>query len=823
MFKTLRELTDRDARLVGGKATACARLLRAGFPVPDGVVVPADADEPAIDALGSHSWIRQSPEPAAFAVRSSGPDEDSAGHSFAGVHETMLNVRREGLAAAVRRCRASARSPQAHAYRQVRGIDDPMPEIGVLIQRMVSARAAGVAFTVNPATGADELVINSTFGLGDALVSGQVDPDEFIIDKRGSIRSRRLGTKAGARERTASLTTAQIEELGRLARQIESHGHAPQDIEWCHDGAQFWIVQARPITAVGLASVASAKVDPEWTRANLAEVLPDQMSPQALDVFGRALDGAQRRFLGRLLAPVNELGPMTKVFYGRMYMNLSQLRRVTAIAGAPAADLLRSLGHSEEVATEDERPLHPSALVRMRALPDLIRVGLADARVGHLMREHEARIANALSRLAVIDPRALPDREIARELDRWTDAIEDHLQVVFVLAGTQLREGALRKICRRVAFPYDRLVYPVLAAGARSVSTQQAVDLVGLARLARDDPRAACYLKADDGQFSQYRDALKGTPFLEAFDRFLAKYGHRGRYESDWSLPRYSEAPAPLLFAVRGHLDGATLEDPEAVSCRLRAAADAAWREFEGRLSWWQRSSVLPVARALLRQLKQRYVWREQVRSDLTRVLARVRPWHLTLADRFAERGWLDRREDYFLLTVQDVGEAVHGHRGGAQLRGIVRQRAEQLARERPLRMPLLMRESTLHALLASEPASGMEDGRRLPGFCVSPGSAEGQAVVMRDPGEFALMKRGAILVAPAVDPSWTPLFTLAAGVVVEVGGMLSHASTIAREYGLPALANVKDATMLLRTGDLVRLNASAGYVERTREASDTE
>jgi len=276
------------------------------------------------------------------------------------------------------------------------------------------------------------------------------------------------------------------------------------------------------------------------------------------------------------------------------------------------------------------------------------------------------------------------------------------------------------------------------------------------------------------------------------------------------------EAPAPALFAIRARLQGPP-QDMDAIARQRDAEAAAAWREFEARLTVWQRWTLLPRARWTLRKLKQHYGWREAVRSDLTRVVSRLRAWHLVLADRFVARGWIDRRDDYFLLLVDEVKRAAVEPERGPGLRAIAARRAAQLAAERDLRMPLLMRESTLAALMrpATADAAIGGEGDALTGVCVSPGAVEAEVVVMRDPGEFAAMTRGAILVAPATDPSWTPLFTLASGVIVEVGGVLSHASTIAREYGLPALANVKNATRLLKTGDRVRLDASGGRIVR--------
>jgi pyruvate,water dikinase len=217
----------------------------------------------------------------------------------------------------------------------------------------------------------------------------------------------------------------------------------------------------------------------------------------------------------------------------------------------------------------------------------------------------------------------------------------------------------------------------------------------------------------------------------------------------------------------------------------------------------------------LIRQLKQQYLYRERIRFDLTRVVAALRRWHLTLADRFVERGWLKERDDYFLLLFAEVGRAAADPACGSELGAIAARRAAQLAAERHLAMPLFMRESELPSLLRAGAAGDGASADELSGLCVSPGAVEGEVVVLRDPSEFAKMKRGAVLVTTATDPAWTPMFTLASGVVVEVGGMLSHASTIAREYGLPALANVKNATKILRTGDRVRLDASAGVVRR--------
>jgi pyruvate,water dikinase len=806
----LDRLCASDLARAGGKAFNCGRLKQAGFPVPDGLVVFADAPDEAIAAVASHEWFEGVPPDCLFAVRSSGIGEDSPAQSFAGIHESFLNVPRDELSSAVAACRASARSPRALAYRQASGLDVDSIAIGVLIQRMIPAAAAGVAFTVNPLTGqADEIVINAARGLGEALVSGSIDPDEYIVRKRsGEPLLRRIVTSE------AVMRDDEVAVLASLLERIETYYGAPQDVEWCRDEAGFWIVQSRPVTATRPAGAP----DIEWTRANLAEVMPDLTSPQALAVFEELLNAAQKMNLGRLAASAAELGPMVKTFAGRPYFNVSQLRQVSRAGGMAPATMLRSMGHAEAISPEDEIAPRLSAAAIVRLLPDIARITWRHLRAARIVHATLSRAAVALEQVKAIDASRSTDAELWSELNKWRENAPAEMQTVLLLAGVTIQERPVRQICDRVGFPFEHLVYPQLAVGERSVSSQQAFDLVALAGSARRDPRVRRILfevRPDD--YQRLRASLEGTEFLAALDRFLENYGHRGRYESDWALPRLHEEPTPIFQAVRAHLmDDAPPASDEEVGRRERAAA-AAWTMFTAKLSWWQRQVTLPRVRRAVATIKRYYVWRERVRSDFIRVLAVVRRWHLVLADRFVERGWLDDRNDYFLVQLPEIEAVIAGTAAPETLRRIATVRRAEQERYRPLRMPLFMKESDLHRLVRASSVSGVADldGESLTGLPVSGGCVEADVVVVRDPADFERMTRGAILVAPATDPSWTPLFTLASGVIVEVGGVLSHASTIAREFGLPAIANVKHATRRLKTGDRVRLDAMSGRIDR--------
>jgi phosphohistidine swiveling domain-containing protein len=817
-LKTLLEITGDDLPRVGGKAFNCARLKQAGIPVPNGIVIPSDATDAGIRDSHLTTWISKQPADMLFAVRSSGLGEDGVAHSFAGMHETLLGIASDAVIEAVMICRRSAQSEQANAYRQARQLDAEA-SIAVLVQCMVPAICSGVAFTINPVSGNDEFVINAALGLGCDLVNGQIDPDEYRVSKsEGSVLAARLSSAKGA-EVSSILSTEQTRSLAMLLTRIETLYGSPQDVEWCHDGEQFWIVQSRPITAAVKSSSAhlnlqsqSQKPEVEWTRANFAEILPDQTSPQVIKQFAAVVERAQRRHFGRLLAPESELGPVVKVFNGRLYLNLSQMRRVTDTLGVSFAKaVLRPLGHPEAIRAEDDVPPRLQLGRLLRALPDVMRIAKLILRAPKIVRDIEATVEATIAPLSV-DLDALSNHEIWSLLECSQSAIPEALKAVLVTSSAaQHHEANIRKTCDKVGFESEKLIFPQLAAGKRSVSTQQAVDIVSLVEIARQDPSTERYLLTNDSMFSEFGTVLKGTSFLAAFEVFLATYGHRGRYESDWSLPRLHENPAPVLFAIRTLLQGEP-KDMEAIAASQSANAAASLADFEQALTPWQRRRVLPNVRTALGRLKQQHVWREKVRSDLTLLTSKQRTLHLALANRFVDQGWIERRDDYFLLHLEEVEAAITDPQQSLSLRRIVSERTAQLAVEQPLRMPLFMRESELPTLLRTSRLAAMSEGE-LTGLCVSPGAVESEVVVIRDPSEFMRMRRGAILVAPATDPSWTPIFTLASGIIVEVGGMLSHASTIAREYGLPALTNVKQATQLLTTGDRVLLDASAGRV----------
>jgi len=824
LIKPLDQLTPTDLPRVGGKAYNCARLRQAGLPVPDGFAIMTDAMDISIPSVDLNEALDRFSDSTLFAVRSSAADEDSAGHSFAGIHETRLNVTRDGITEAVRACSASVQSPRALAYRHTLGLTTDNVQTGVLVQEMIQPVVSGVAFTMNPVTGArDELVINATWGLGEALVSGRVEPDEFRVGKSdGAVLSARIGgkrhrvvSKNGVsrlvetkehEQETCTLTNEQLQELAALLGRIEQEYDSPQDVEWCHDGTQFWIVQTRAVTTTSQLRLP----DIQWTRANASEILPDLTSPQALQIICEGYERAVRLYYTNMVAPTTELGPTAKGFYGRFYLNLSHLLHIYRLFGQPPASLLRLMGHEGKIRKEDETPASRTPQETLRVLPDFLRITWKMMNTEKIMHKHLIHVDEFVSSLKSRDPRALPDAEVWTVIRTCVATLPEFTWKTFpVIGGLSIYRDMVQSICSEVGFPSDRLLDTQLAVGEQSVTAQQGLELLALANQAREEELTREYFLTAPDTFDNYREALRDTHFLKKFEMFLQIYGHRANIESDWALPRYYEDPTSLLTVIRVHVHASSSPTPEEIRTRQEYEATETWREFEGKLTWWQRRTLVPRIRWALKRAKRHRLWRERNRFELMRGLSESRRWNLVLAERFAGRGWIEKPADYFFLELKEVGAVMADASEAEMLKSIIAGRKGDYDAWRRLEMPLLMRESELMALMrratSTMPVSSVT---KLRGLCISSGLVEGEVVVIAGPSDFARMKQGAILVAPATDPAWTPLFTLAIGIIVEIGGTLSHSSI------LPALANVKDATKLLKDGDRVRLDAVNGTVE---------
>jgi pyruvate,water dikinase len=840
-LKSLEQLTDAEFPAVGGKVANCARLKAAGFPVPDGFVLLASSDALDVDGARLAAHVRPFAPDTLFAVRSSASDEDGDGHSFAGVHETLLNVPISSLPSAIEKCWQSMRSSAALQYRRSRGLATSSIRTSIFVQEMAVSHAAGVAFTIDPVNGeTGEMLISAAWGLGEAVTSGVVEPDEIRVRKSdGEVLAYRRGDKAvslqcrdgawrtvensPAERAAAVLNEAQLSELVALLRRIEQFYDAPQDVEWCHDGSRFYVLQSRPVTsgARRLPPLArSGSDDIEWTRANMCEVLPELPSHQTLVSTCQLNSQGMARYYRNLLAPVSRLGPMVKDFYGRPYFNLSQLRMLCKNSGTAPASVLASIGHTEELSADDYVGTRPPLPVLLRVLPDLMHVGFQQFTIVGRMQPYFESVEQYVAWLEQADAAENSDAAVVEVLKTWNARSLESLDITYALGSMVVAQMLLEAICKSVGYPYDKLWHAQLAAGEKTVSAQQSFELLTLAHMARRDKLTRSWFMSDEVSAATYTQALAGTEFLRHFEQYLERFGHRGNYESDWSLPRFKEDPTPLLQALTQLVRADKCPVPSDIYARQQAEAEAAWADMLTSMRGWKRLVLPAVARWAVKRIKQMYVLRERHRFEMVRMISALRRWHLVLADRFIERGWLASHDEYFSLTLEEVYRCVAEPAWGQQqARLIAADRRRERALYASIKMPYFMRESDFDrnfnslASAAPPPPPPADGTLQLQGLAVSPGVVEGPVVVLEDSGVPPSFPPGAILVSSS-NPTWTPLFTMAGGIVVEIGGTLSHASTLAREYGVPAIVNVKHAARMLRTGDRVRLDAGNGMVQ---------
>lgn len=779
----LEALTRAQTSLAGGKGVNLGRLLHLGLPVPPGFVVTTDAYRAVIAAngLGDASAERlrdrlpAAPIPEeigeaivdqyrrlaspAVAVRSSGTAEDLAATSFAGQHDTILNVTgEEELLGAVRACWASLWSERAVEYRRQQKVDESALALAVVVQRMVPAEYAGVLFTADPITGErDRLVIEGVAGLGEALVSGQASGHRAVLDKR-SLR---------VIEEDALLPRQALHAVARLGRRIEAAFQGPQDIEWAWDGGRAYVLQARPMT--GLPERLPAGKLARLVAGLFAELVPSRPYPFDQTAWGIAVFGAVTplfRLLGLAVPPfdqffVEEDGVVVRL---REQLPIRPTRRVLL---APLRLLRLSRRYDPRHWQAD--PLLAEAEARVRALEarDLQVIAWSDL----LALLREAPTAPAVA--GEIRRRYFPRAALAVAL----------LRLLLEL----LRRG-------------DRTGVLLSGEATKTLAANQALE--ALAASIRSDPYLAAVFAGH--QAGELRSTLKGQPagrrFLTELDAFLDRYGHREEAIALISRPTWKDAPAVPLGILRGL--AAAAAPPRAGQPAWEIARDELLQQPIVRLP-----PVRPRVLALLATARCLLPIREDTHYFATLPMPVIRRTALELGRRLVKVGVLAAPEDVFHLKVAElasIGEMWPPPAArAAELQALVRRRKEWRAARAA--MPVV---ETRRFARASVEGDVLVHGA--PG---SPGTAEGPVRIIRDSGEFGTLRAGEVLVAPYTNPAWTPLFQRAVAVVVDSGSAASHAAIVAREYGIPAVMATGTATQTLHDGQRVLVDGTSGRV----------
>ena len=774
----------------------------------EGIAVPGDlaaAITRALARLGEH---------AAYAVRSSATAEDLPTASFAGQQDTYLNV--VGPTAILRhvsRCWASLFTERAVTYRRRNGIDHRTVHMAVVVQRMVFPHAAGILFTADPVTGNRRVAtVDAGFGLGEALVSGLVNPDVFTV-RDGEVVARTIAAKqravhalpaGGTREvavdarqqEQPALTDAQVVRLVRLGRRIEAHFGRPQDIEWCLVDDDFQIVQSRPITTLFPVPEAGDQENHVYVSVGHQQMMTDPMRPLGLSLWQLTA-----------MVPMHAAG-------GRLFVD------VTPRLASPAsrAGLLDLMGRGDPLV----RDALETVLDRDDFVPSLPDAGPgvppaggtstpieADpAIVTELIGRSEASVA-ALER----DIRTKSGQEL---FDFLLEAFEEHKRVL----GDPLNIQAIMAGMEATWWLNDKLLEWLGEKNAADTLTLSAPDnitsemglaLLDVADVIRPLPEVVAFLQGveDEGFLEELPKLAGGTAARDALEAYLDRYGMRCVGEIDITRPRWRERPATLVPVILDNVGTSRRAPPHGASSRggrrRGRRSRTCCRACGPCRTGTQRADK---AKRMIDQVRTFVGYREYPKYSIVCRYFVYKRALLEEAERLVRADVLAEREDIFHLTFQELHDVVRSHQVDERL---VQRRKEAFRSYRALTPPRVL-TSDGEAVNGSYRRDDVPAGA-LTGLPVSAGTVEGRARVVLDMAD-ADLEAGDILVTTFTDPSWTPLFVGIAGLVTEVGGQMTHGAVIAREYGLPAVVGVADATRLIRDGQRVRVHGTDGYVE---------
>jgi pyruvate,water dikinase len=829
--------TTPSLQRLGGKGAGLARLLQHGFPVPELWCLPADSNlegaslEREIRTLAARLEGRF-PE-ATWAVRSSATAEDLDDASFAGIYRTVLGVRgADALVAAVHACLASVDSAEARAYREARGMGHEV-RMAVLIQRLLTPDVAGVMLTANPLRPfARECVIDAAYGLGEGVVSGRVDPDHLVIDREtGTLREQRIGEKAtalrgdgtegsvevavpAALRENGCLEKARRRKLFELARRVGDTLGPRMDLEWAFEGERLYLLQARPIT--GLPPERPREV---WTRRFGDEYLAGYTTPIAFTFLVRWIVDWTFHDVARLTGrrDLLDLEPIRR-YRGYLYASGAYTRAaLRAVPRGAREGALRDWYTPlwcEQVASE---PFEPLLLLRSIAVP----LREPDARMGRnraALAAHCARIEDDILPKLQQDYGSLSDAELRTQLTQVDRLGQNHFRVIRFGQGqwNPLFHGLLQGLLRAWAGDASGELYQLLVSGLPGTHTAAVNrDLWRLGLLARESPELRSGLLAGETA-EALRARTTSASLWPAFDAFLRAHGHRSA-SREVSQPRWSETPELVLTFVRAQLRSPV---PPRDPGELEAESQGRRREAEARARAAVGGRFLGAPRRALlrwvgRQAQLFTVYRENQRYHLDYLMAHVRQLLLEIGRRLEAAGVLAEPFEVFMLEADELERQLAEPAPSDALRAAIAERVAHYHRWKD-RMPathLFDGIETEGEQVEGDPSEAPPlQGDRL-GVGASRGVVKARLRVVEDIASLDRIEPGEILVAQNIDPAWTGVFPILGGLITETGGLLSHGALLAREYGIPAVMGVPQATTRFATGMRAELDGTRGSV----------
>jgi phosphoenolpyruvate synthase/pyruvate phosphate dikinase len=777
-------LLDRLALLKAEDREAIRELAATIREVIEGIAIPEEVQEAIARSLAKLG------EQEACAVRSSATAEDLPGASFAGQQDTYLNVTgKPAILKHISRCWASLFTERAVAYRLQHGFDHRKVHMAVVVQKMLFPRAAGILFTADPVTGNRKVAsIEAGFGLGEALVSGLVNADGY------KVRDGQVIGKAIRQDRPV-LTDEQIVRLARLGRRVEGHFGEPQDIEWCLVEDELHIVQSRPITTLYPIPEAEDQGNHVYVSVGHQQMMTDPMKPLGLSLFqtGHMVAAGGRLFVDittQLATPagrdvlLNVLGRFDPLFKDALTTLIERdfvaLSPVDATAPGPGQGKPGMSRADFQAQIEDDPAIVADLIARTQASIEALK--------------RDIRTKSGTDLLDFI----LEDVQLLRQ------SLSEPRNFAAIMAGMNAATWINEQMMEWLG---EKNAADTLAQSApNNVTSEMGLALLDVADAIRPHPEVIAYLQhATDDGFLEGLLPLEGGPEAhDAIRAYLDKYGMRGVGEIDVTRTRWAEAPTTLVPLILSNIKNF---EPGAGSRKFEQGRQEAARKEQELLERLKRlpdgEEKAAETQRMISRLRNFMGYREYPKYGIVSRYFVYKQALLEEAGRLVRASVIQSQEDIYYLTLQELREVVRTHELDGQ---IISQRKAEHERNRKLTPPRIF-TSDGEIVAGADKRADLPAGA-LAGLAVSAGVVEGRARVLSD------LEPGDILVTAFTDPSWTPLFVSIKGLVTEVGGLMTHGAVIAREYGLPAVVSVQNATRLIRDGQRIRVHGTDGYVE---------
>ncbi|ADO56702.1 phosphoenolpyruvate synthase [Paenibacillus polymyxa] len=768
-------------------------------------------------------YLSQFGDEYAYAVRSSATAEDLPHASFAGQQDTYLNIiGKESILEHIRKCWASLFTERAVIYRMLNGFDHSQVYLSVIVQRMVFPQASGILFTADPINGNRKLLsIDASFGLGEALVSGLVSADCYQV-QNGVIVSKRIETKKMAiygrkeggtetkqlnpdQQKTQTLTDQQILQLARIGRQIEEHFGCPQDIEWCLADDIFYIVQSRPITTLYPIPEANDQENHVYVSVGHQQMMTDPIKPLGISVW--MLTGAT---------------PMFKTGGGRLFVDITM--------GLASPDgrqnLLDVLGHSD--------PLIKDALITIIERGDFIKLDPSDKSEPGPVKSHKGMSSADILAEAGNDPAIVVD--LIKSSETSLSALKHNTQTK---SGLDVLDCILEDMQQRRQRASDlknlSVIMSAIHASAwinekmdewlgeknvadtlslsvpNNVTSEMGMELLDVADVIRPYPKIIEYLQQvkDDNFLEELVQFEGGQQVRDVITAYLDKYGMRCAGEIDITRTRWSEKPNILVPMILSNIKNL---EPGASKRKFEQGRQEAMKKEQDLLA---RLKQLPdgeqkaeETKQMIDQIRNFIGYREYPKYDIVSRYFIYKQALLKEAERLVQANVLHEKEDIYYLAFEELQETIRTNKLDYQ---VIDKRKDEYRLYEKLTPPRVITSD-------GEIITGQYKRENIPakaivGLAVSSGVVEGRARVLLNI-EGADLEDGDILVTAFTDPSWTPLFLSIKGLVTEVGGLMTHGAVIAREYGLPAVVGVENATKSIKDGQRIRVHGTEGYIE---------